>query len=149
LSTPKFTSRPISIGADAAGPFQRADVVVEGLDQSGPSFEARVFLNNPEADERTEPLLDNGYIGSIHVYGYGLWPEDAEAEAPPEPKGIRAPMMRALPATEAVRAAVRRGKPVTVTVVSVPYGNDADALRFDPGAMRASITIDQPPSPGA
>jgi hypothetical protein len=149
LSARSFTSPPIPVGAGGADAFQRAEIVVEGLDQSGPSFEARVFLNNPGADQRTEATPDNGYVGSIHVYGYGLWPGDVGADTPPEPDGVRAPMTRSVPATDAIRAAAARDEPVTVTVVPVSYGGDDAGLRFDPGSMRASVALDQPPQEGA
>src|SRR5438067_7855743 len=47
------------------------DLVFRGVEQAGPSFEARVFLNNPAADESTLQAPETGYAGSFHVYGYG------------------------------------------------------------------------------
>src|SRR5262245_43588987 len=51
--------------------FARADVVIDGLDHSGPSFEARVFVNNERATADTPRTLDKGYAGSFHIFGHG------------------------------------------------------------------------------
>jgi hypothetical protein len=37
----------------------------------GPSYEGRVFLNNHNANEKTKLNLDNGYVGSYHIFGHG------------------------------------------------------------------------------
>ena len=50
--------------------FARADLVFYGVDHSGSSFEARVFLDNAEADSDT-PKDDPSYIGSFYVFGHG------------------------------------------------------------------------------
>jgi hypothetical protein len=61
----------------AAPPFRRADIVVDGVDHSGPSFEVRVFGNNSNATAATAPTIDNGYLGSFHVFGHGFCFGDA------------------------------------------------------------------------
>ena len=48
----------------------RADLVFYGVDQSGPSYEARVFLNTPEATIDTPTDLANGYVGSFTIFGH-------------------------------------------------------------------------------
>jgi hypothetical protein len=47
----------------------RADLIFYGVDHSGPSYEARVFLDNPKADHRTPTEPDQGYAGSFTVFG--------------------------------------------------------------------------------
>ena len=109
------------VRAPRAARAQRTDVVFEGVDQAGPSFEVRVFVDNPHADERTEPRSEHGYVGSFHVYGYGAAPG-----APFE----RAPITKYVVATDALRDAIAAGRDVTVTAVTVPYGgNDEDVAR--------------------
>src|SRR5262245_22746778 len=73
----KFTSPPIplNLGSKKDG-FDRADIEIFGIDQSGASFEGRVFLNNPDANFSTPLSPEHGYAGSFHVYGYGIWPAD-------------------------------------------------------------------------
>jgi hypothetical protein len=103
---------------------RRAEVIFAGVDQAGPSFEARVFLNNPDADESTPQTPEAGYAGSFHVYGYGEPPPPAIAEARAKQGkggGAIAPIEKRLYADEAaVRAALERSDELTVTVVPVP-----------------------------
>lgn len=103
---------------------RRAEVVFAGVEQAGPSFEARVFLNNPEADESTPQRPETGYAGSFHVYGYGepAPPAIAEAKAKQaEGGGAVAPIEKRLHADEvAVRAALEGCDELTITVVPVP-----------------------------
>src|SRR5438874_13755786 len=106
----KFTSKPIHLNLGSSGlNFERADILIHGLDQSGESFEGRVFLNNPEANLHTPPDPKQGYAGSFSVYGYGVWPGQ-----PAKPDTIRAPIEKDVIATDAVRAAAERGPDVTV-----------------------------------
>ena len=136
----RFVSPPIRLNADRRNwNVQRADIEIYGIDQSGPSFEGRVFLNNPGANLHTPTLPENGYAGSFHVYGYGIWPadigKDPEAQKAAARETVRAPIDKFVVVTEAVRAAAERSEEVTVTVVPVYPGNpprDAgDALKLD------------------
>jgi hypothetical protein len=102
---------------------RRAELVFEGVEQAGPSFEARVFLNNPYADESTPQTPETGYAGSFHVYGYGepAPPAIAEAKATRAGGGPVAPIEKRVHADEtAVRAALEGSDELTVTVVPVP-----------------------------
>ena len=84
-----YTAPPISMNAlqDA----RRVELVFRGVEQAGPSFEARVYLNNPDADETTQRTPEAGYAGSFHVYGYGEHPPPplADAKARQAPVGRR------------------------------------------------------------
>jgi hypothetical protein len=135
----RFVSAPIHLELGAEGlNFERADIEVYGLDQSGTSYEGRIFLNNRDANSETPTKPENGYAGSFHVYGYGIWPGDlrgnAEDEGLPSQR-IRAPIQKDVVATEAVRAAAARGQDIIVTIIPVYYGNplrDADdALKLE------------------
>lgn len=119
-------------------PFDRADIVVDGLDLAGPSYELRVFLNNPEANAQTEPTPDNGYAGSIYVYGYGQPPETVGKSGRP-----RMPMSRSMTATDAVRAAAGAGSSMSVTLVAVPF--DPPDPDIDLDTVVVSILLDEPP----
>ncbi|MGH9719641.1 MAG: hypothetical protein ACRD8O_05475 [Bryobacteraceae bacterium] len=111
--------------------FERGDIAFEGVDQSGPSFEVRVFLNNPDANLETPLTPEAGYAGSFHVYGYGTWPEDIgkTTEDGAEPEAIRAPIEKFVIATEAIRKSASSGREVTVTVVPVFGDPPQDAGR--------------------
>src|SRR5690349_17602205 len=51
--------------------YERADLEFIGVDHAGASYEARVYLNNPNANSATEPTDANGYAGSFYVFGHG------------------------------------------------------------------------------
>jgi hypothetical protein len=103
---------------------RRAELVFAGVDQAGPSFEGRVFLNNPDADATTPRTPDTGYAGAFHVYGYGEPAPPAIAEATKARGaggGPVAPIEKRLRIEEAaLHAALERADDLTVTVVSIP-----------------------------
>jgi hypothetical protein len=104
-----YTSDPVELPSLEG--VQRADLVFGGVEQAGPSFEGRVFLNNPGADETTALSPEHGYVGSFHVYGYGH----------PAPPGLRsAPIEKRLIADAGVVRAAAGDGPLRITVVPVP-----------------------------
>lgn len=136
----RFVSPPIRLNLGSKGlNFDRADIKIYGIDQSGPSFEGRVFLNNPQATVGTDPTPENGYAGSFHVYGYGIWPKDlgkdAATRAAEAKDKIRAPIEKTIIATEAVRKAAAESPQLTITVVPVysdiPAQDAGDALKLE------------------
>jgi hypothetical protein len=108
----------------------RADLVFYGVDHSGPSYEARVFVNNPKADAATERVLDHGYAGSFSVFGHNGCFGD-EGHCLPDQRerdefDLRAPHpLRPLTMTVIATEAIRRAfvepavRELTVTVVVV------------------------------
>jgi hypothetical protein len=122
MSIHSYTIRPF----DARGlkGAKRADLVFTGVEQAGPSFEGRVFLNNPGADESTARDPASGYAGSFHVYGYGSPAPPAVAEAQVARQSgdeAVAPIEKRVQADEwALRSALERSDDLTVTVVPVP-----------------------------
>jgi tyrosinase len=97
--------------------FTRADLVFEGVDHAQGSYEVRVFLNNPKADETTARSAETGYAGRFVVFGHGrcFGAEghcDSKIAAPPrsgtlDPAGGRqhplTPQTRILTITEPLR----------------------------------------------
>jgi hypothetical protein len=116
------TSAPIAVAAfkDSSG----VELAFSGIEQAGPSFEGRVFLNRPDADESTPLTPTEGYAGSFHVYGYGTHPPPALAEEKRErgPGGTPvAPIEKRLKADdEALHQALEASDELRVTVVPVP-----------------------------
>jgi hypothetical protein len=66
-----FVSNPLTVTLQAPGePFQRADLEFHVVDHAKASFEARLFINNPEAGTDT-PTTDESYAGSFWIFGHG------------------------------------------------------------------------------
>jgi hypothetical protein len=129
-----YTSQPIS-AADLPleDDVSRVDIEFEQVDHSGASYEGRVFLNNPEADENTDPSPENGYAGSFLIFGHGgCFGDEGHCEVGPEPRPVDPydprrshpllPVEMSVVATEAVRRAASEGGDITVSVVPVITG---------------------------
>ena len=137
----RYRSEPIDNPAAGDHPFQRADLVFYGVDHSGPSFEARVYLNLPDADISTEHDHP-AYAGSFTIFGHGGCAGDAgHCDVPTEPRdpfdrrgphGLT-PQTRTVIVTDAVKRVLE--PTLVVTVVPVRPGADGpqatDALEFD------------------
>jgi hypothetical protein len=143
VTAKKYVSKKISLKSIEKG-FTRADLEFEGVDHSGASFEARVFLNNSKADVKTARTIDEGYAGSFHIFGHGGCFGDVghcDVHGLPRPYDPRpahqlTPARKVVIATEAVRAAVDKGTAMTVTVVPVVTGGTSkcdfqNVLKFD------------------
>ena len=105
----------------------RADLTFYGLDHSGPSYEARVFLDLAEASAET-PLDDPHYAGSFAVFGHGgCFGEEGHCQVRPpvttfdrRPPHQLVPAVRVLTCTEPVKRLIAEGRgTVRVTVVAV------------------------------
>lgn len=66
----RFHSQPLDLPADRED-IARADLVFYGVDHSGPTYEARIFLDNAGATEKTPRDAEKGYAGSFTVFGHG------------------------------------------------------------------------------
>jgi len=137
-----FSSQPIDLPAPAVrSTVYRADLIFEGVDHSGPSYEARIFLDNPDAGPDTPRESGSGYAGSYTIFGHGgcvgevghcepsARTTDAFDLRAPHPLE---PVTKTVTITRALRAA--QGDSVTVTVVPVvPHPDGArseDVLDF-------------------
>lgn len=122
--------------------FERADLIFYGVDHSGPSYEARIFLNNVEARFLTPCETQEGYAGAFYVFGHGGCVGEAghcDVEDRHEDEfDYRAPhpihpWTKVVTVTEALRAV--RGAEVTVTLIAVATGfaepQETDALQFE------------------
>jgi hypothetical protein len=126
-----ITSDPLELPElDDVDELSRADLVFYGVDHAGPSYEARVFVNNPNADAATERVLDHGYAGSFTVFGHNGCFGDAGHCLPDQrhsdefdlraPHPLR-PLTMTLIATDAIRRALLEPevRAVTLTIVAV------------------------------
>lgn len=100
----------------------------DGVEQAGPSYEVRVFLNNEHVDNSTPRTEEEGYAGSFHVYGYGQRVEP----------GHRAllPIEKNLIATDAIRRVLEGSNRLIVSVVTIPE-------RAPRAAERVRVAFDQ------
>ncbi len=57
--------------ADEWAKIKRADLIFEGVDHIGDSYEVRVFFNNKKASAKTSRTAENGYAGRFVVFGHG------------------------------------------------------------------------------
>ena len=141
----KAYKAPKKIAADQIPPhFSRADIEFIGVDHSGASYEARVFVNNPKADARTETTETNGYAGSFYIFGHGGCFGDVghcDIQRTPDPFDPRpshplAPVKKVVIATDAIKTAAEQRADITLTVVPIVMSwTDKceldDVLKFD------------------
>jgi hypothetical protein len=160
----RYVSGPLDLPAhDPAADFVRAELQFHAVDHSGLSYEARVFLNRPDADDSTprESAEDGGYAGSFHIFGHGGCFGDLGhcdvPSGPEHPHDLRlphplAPDTKTVVITEPLkrlRTATTEGT-FTVTVVAhvydlgeLPLGRDQrEPLLFDSVTL---LTYESPP----
>jgi hypothetical protein len=144
----KYVSSKISLEA-LNSEFYRADLIFDGVDHSGVSYEGRVFLNNESANEDTPKTGDQGYAGVFHIFGHGGCFGDAgHCEVggtprlyDPRPAHPLTPARKVLIATEAVQKVLTQRKQMTVTVVPIVYAGTAkcdfeNVLKFNKISVR-------------
>jgi tyrosinase len=124
-----FTSKPVRI--DFAAPdhrLTRADLEIDGIYHGEASYEGRIFLNNPKADQTTPRMRENGYAGSFHIFGHGGCLGDpghcAVNEHGREAYDFRAPhpltpASKRVTVTDTLRELAKTNKEVTITVVPI------------------------------
>ena len=139
---PFVSDRVHNPAAEGQPEFTRADLVFYGVDHSGPSFEARIFLNFPGATLHTSREPEAGYAGSFTVFGHaGCAGDPGHCEVPTGPQDpfdVRPPhALTTQTKTVIVTEAIRRvsDPELTITVVPVRPGPEGamlvDSLRFD------------------
>jgi hypothetical protein len=111
--------------------FTRADLVFYGVLHSGPSYEALVFLNAPEANLATALDVETGFAGSFVIFGHGGCSGDAGhckvPAGPPDPFDSRpphglTPQTKMVDITEAIRHPRCAGDVITITVLPILPG---------------------------
>src|SRR3954447_11522313 len=138
------TSDKLTIAGPTDSGYWRVDLILDDVDHSGPSYEGRVYLNNPQAREGTGRDLEAGYAGSFYVFGHaGCFGDRGHCDVPTEPRDpydLR-PLHHLVPNTKilTVTGALERlgGGDVTVTIVPIvrthaklPVADGGDVLRF-------------------
>jgi len=121
-----FVSAPISLASLDSG-FRRADLVLQGLDHSGPSYEVRIYFNRPDANAGTPRTPEDGYVRSFYMFGHGgCAGEPGHCDVPESrrpydfrPQHQLTPATRWVTVTDAARRALSAGRELTVTAVPV------------------------------
>jgi hypothetical protein len=122
-----FSSPPLKLNwIKEETEFYRADIEFFGIDISGPSYEGRVFLNNPKADEKTVLNLENGYAGSYYIFGHGGCYGDV-GHCDIKPRRIYdsriehdlTPAYKSMIATEAIKKIIKITKEIVISVVPI------------------------------
>jgi hypothetical protein len=144
---------------EVADEFSRADLEFRGVDHSGPSFEARVYLDNPAADAGTGHDPASGYAGSFHVFGHGgCFGELGHCDIPQGPRSPYdarfphqlTPQYKTVIITDALRTIMTAAARKTLNVTIVPVVRDDpaslvgkvdDPLHFDSVSL---ITYEDP-----
>jgi hypothetical protein len=127
----------------------RADLVFYGVDHSGDSFTAHVFLAKPKATLRTARTAENGYAGSFTVFGHGgcfgdeghCLPSDRYTdEFDLRPEHPLTPLTKTVVATEALAPLLLNPEctEVTVDVVAETTGR---RKRGSPALQFASVRL--------
>lgn len=141
------TTQPLALPElEDVNELSRADLVFYGVDHAGPSYEARIFVNNPNADADTDRVLEQGYAGSFAVFGHnGCF--GADGHCLPDQRftdefDLRAPhplraITKTVIATEAIRRAVvdLTVQEVSVTLVAVTPDDGFPKAGPEPGAF--------------
>jgi len=136
----KYTSKPIRLSpAMRRAAFRRAVLQLHQVDHSGASFQARIFFNNPRANENTPTTLEQGYAGRFHVFGHGrCWGDPGHCDVPTErrPFDPRSPHPLTpreveVVVTDALRKVALESETVTITIVPVIYAATDERDRKD------------------
>jgi tyrosinase len=136
-----YKSEPLYVGALDPNPY-RADIEFHHVDHAGASYEGRVYLNNPDANENTG-YDDPSYAGSYHIFGHGGClgdPGHCEVKPrrkyDPRPAHPLTPAKKVVIATEAVKRAIKEAGELIVSVVPIveplPYENVDPKYTEDP-----------------
>lgn len=145
----RYTTDPVEL-PPRDRPFERADLIFYGLDHSGPSYEARVFMD-PRAVGKDADSTHRAYAGKFFIFGHGgCFGEVGHCDLPsdPDPFDLRPshqlePATRVLTVTDTVRGLLERGIPAAkVTVLARAEGQASnEVLAFDTVKL---ATYDEP-----
>lgn len=135
----RFASKPLEL-PPADRPFERADLIFYGVDHSGLSYEARVFMDRNGVSYGADST-HRAYVGSFFILGHnGCFGDVGHCDIPRErdPFDLRPahqlePAMRILTVTDAVKELLGReidAAKVTVTAHTEGAASD-DVLAFE------------------
>ena len=135
----RFTSDPLEL-PPANRAFTRADLIFYGIDHAGPSYEARVFMDQRGVSHGADST-HRAYVGSFFIFGHnGCFGDVGHCDIPTErdPFDLRPahqlePALRVLTVTDAIHGLLEReldAAKVTVTAHTAGKASD-DILAFE------------------
>lgn len=144
----RFHSDPLPLSpAIREGLFTSANLIFYGVDHSGPSFKAAVFLNVAEVGLETPLDPEVGYAGSFTILGHGgCFGDEGHCHVPSyekdpfdsRPLHSLTPLTKMVDVTEALRRVAPDRAQLEVAVLPIVPGIEAaevdDVLHFS--AMR-------------
>jgi hypothetical protein len=121
----KLTSPPLSVYFNSEeNDFYHIDIEFYGVDVSGPSYQGRVYVNNPDANENTPLDEKNRNVGSYYIFGhYGCFGDEGHCELPTRrPYDSRSkidvkPCYKSIEATKVLKKYIQSGKEIVLTIV--------------------------------
>jgi hypothetical protein len=135
----RFHSKPLEI-PEGGRKISRADLIFHGVDHSGPTFEARIFLGAKRGIDRDAGADHPAYAGSFFVFGHiGCYGEAGHCEVPSErdPHDLRLPHhlelgVQVVTVTAAVErlVAAEKARAAVDIFAHGPRGEALDALAF-------------------
>ena len=141
-SSPPLSLKSLRFDLERPPPgFYRADIEFYGVDHSGASLEARVFIDNADANASTALEAGQGYVDSFYIFGHGgCFGDVGHCDVPvrDDPFDLRSPHQltpaaRTVTVTNAIKRLLDAGtKETTVTVVAHTAEDAPDnVLGFD------------------
>jgi hypothetical protein len=70
ITAKSYTTEKIQFSKEDLKDFYRADCVFRGVAMNVPTYEGRVFINNPTANLDTQKNSRQGYVGSYVIFGH-------------------------------------------------------------------------------
>lgn len=135
----RFHSKPLEL-PEPGHQLQRADLVFYGVDHSGPTFEARIFLGAKRGLKHGAGVDHPAYAGSFYAFGHGRCHGDkghCDVPAQRDPFDLRLPhhlepAVQIVTVTEAIERLVaeKKAKAAVDVFVHGPDGKSLKALDF-------------------
>jgi hypothetical protein len=127
--------------------FTRADLEFRGVDHSGPTYEARIFLDNKNAGVDTARDVSEGYAGSFWVFGHGgCFGEMGHCDIPTGPRGPYdkrpphplTPQFKTVIVTEPLKRflVTTKAKTLLVTIVPIVPENQFSLVKLETDPLK-------------
>lgn len=123
-----YKSEPIKLAVKNPEKINYVEIEFRKLDIRKDSCEARIFLNNPSADHDTKKTDENGYVGSLFVFGHGAIcyggpghcnVEERDSVFDMRPDHYLKPYDEFVNITEGFKKIFKKDEPIRITIVPI------------------------------